>query len=411
MSMPMPIPMPDLSSLLACALALPSLLLALPALLLLVQVLLACTRPRALPLAPRPGRIAVLVPAHNEGPGLLPTLAQARAQLQPTDTLLVVADNCSDDTADLARAAGAEVTERRHASLRGKGYALDHGVRHLAERIRACQMSPPDVLVVLDADCTLGPGLLPRIASVALASGRPVQARYLMHAANTGLKARVAAFALRVKNWVRPRGMQVLGVPCGLYGTGMAFPWSVAKAAPLASGHLAEDMQLGVRLAQLGAAPLFCEDAHVTSTFAGSREGAHSQRTRWEHGHLALLVGEGPGLLWQALRQGRVRQTLQVLDLLVPPLALLMTLNLAWAGALALLVGVWPPAAWAAAIAASGLLALGLAIVLAQARFASDLLRLPELLLAPVYLLAKLPLYLRFVVKRQVEWVRTKRDA
>jgi cellulose synthase/poly-beta-1,6-N-acetylglucosamine synthase-like glycosyltransferase len=385
-----------------------SLLLAVPALLLLAQVVLALLPDRELKDHPRPERIAVVMPAHNEGRGLRPTLMQALAQLGPQDRILVVADNCTDDTAAQARDFDVTVVERTHDTERGKGFALDFGVRHL-EALAIQEGQAPDVVVILDADCELGPRLLPRIASVAQATGRPVQATYLMHAANDGLKARIAEFAMRVKNLVRPRGMHQLGLPCGLYGTGMAFPWAVAVQAPLASGHLAEDMQLGVRLAQLGAPPLLCEDALVTSTFAKSQEGAASQRTRWEHGHLAMLVSEGPGLLWRSMRPGRGAQLLQVLDMLVPPLTLLALLQVAWllvTLVLAAVLGWWLPLV----VAVLSLLMLTAAIVIAQQRWADDILSLSELAGAPLLLLAKVPLYLRFVFKRQVEWVRTKRD-
>ncbi|ANH70950.1 glycosyltransferase family 2 protein [Mitsuaria sp. 7] len=386
-----------------------SLLVLTPAALVLWQVVLALQPDRRkLPAFERPPRIAVIMPAHNEGRGLRPTLMQALAQLGTLDRIVVVADNCSDDTAAQAREFDITVVERTHATERGKGYALDFGVRAL-ERIALETGHAPDVVIVLDADCTLGPQLLPRIAGVAHATGRPVQATYLMSAANDGLKARVAEFAMRVKNLVRPRGMHQVGLPCGLYGTGMAFPWDVAVQAPLASGHLAEDMQLGVRLAQLGAPPLLCEDALVTSVFANSSEGEASQRTRWEHGHLAMLVGEGPKLLWQSLRPGRGAQLLQVMDMLVPPLALLGMLLVGWTAVqllLALVLG------WTAPFVLSllGLGALLTAIVLAQQRWAGDILTLSELARAPFILLAKIPLYLRFIVKRQVDWVRTKRD-
>ncbi len=386
-----------------------SALVAVPALLVLAQVVLALLPDRrALPEFERPPRIAVVMPAHNEGRGLRPTLMQALAQLTPMDRIVVVADNCSDDTAAQAREFDVTVVERSHATERGKGYALDFGVRAL-ERLALETGHAPDVVIILDADCLLGPRLLTRIAAVAHATGRPVQATYLMSAANDGLKARVAEFAMRVKNLVRPRGMHQVGLPCGLYGTGMAFPWDVAVQAPLASGHLAEDMQLGVRLAQLGAPPLLCEDARVTSVFAKSSEGEASQRTRWEHGHLAMLVGEGPRLLWQSMRPGRGAQLLQVMDMLVPPLALLGMLLVGWT-LVQLLLALW--LGWTAPLVLSlaGLGALMAAIVLAQRRWAGDLLTLGELARAPLILLAKVPLYLRFVVKRQVDWVRTKRD-
>ena len=385
------------------------LLLLAPVALVLAQVLLALLPDRTIPDMPRPRRIAVIMPAHNEGRGLRPTVMQALAQLGPQDRLLVVADNCSDDTAAQAREFDVTVVERFHETERGKGYALDFGVRAL-EALALKEGHAPDVVVILDADCVLDPTLLPRIASVAHGTGRPVQATYLMEAANDGLKARVAQFAMRVKNLVRPRGMHQLGLPCGLYGTGMAFPWDVAVQAPLASGHLAEDMQLGVRLAQLGAPPLLCEDARVTSVFANSQEGEASQRTRWEHGHLAMLVGEGPGLLWRSLRPGRGAQLLQVMDMLVPPLALLAMSLVGWTF-VTLVVAV--AAGWMApfVLALLTLALLGLAIVVAQQRWAADVLSLGELARAPFILLAKIPLYLRFVFKRQTDWVRTKRDS
>ncbi|MDH0868299.1 glycosyltransferase family 2 protein [Mitsuaria sp. GD03876] len=385
-----------------------SLLALVPAALVLAQVLLALLPDRPIPEMQRPRRIAVIMPAHNEGRGLRPTLMQALAQLGPEDRVLVVADNCGDDTAAQAREFDVTVVERFHATERGKGYALDFGVRTL-EALALKEGHAPDVVVILDADCMLDPKLLPRIAAVAHGTGRPVQATYLMEAANDGLKARVAEFAMRVKNLVRPRGMHQMGLPCGLYGTGMAFPWEVAVQAPLASGHLAEDMQLGVRLAQLGAPPLLCEDARVTSVFANSQEGEASQRTRWEHGHLAMLVGEGPGLLWRSLRPGRGAQLLQVLDMLVPPLALLAMSLVGWT-CVTLVVAV--TAGWVApfVLALLAVAMLVAAIVVAQQRWAADVLSLGELARAPFILLAKIPLYLRFVFKRQTDWVRTKRD-
>ena len=378
-------------------------LLALPAGVLLFQVLLACLPGRATPLPTRRPRIAVLIPAHDESAGVVPTIHQARAQLAAGDRLLVVADNCSDDTALQAAAAGAEVSVRHDPARRGKGYALDHGVRRLAG-------VPPEVVVVLDADCDIGPGCLARIAGLAAESGRVVQARYLMRAAHGGRKQRLAEFAMRVKNHVRPRGMQRLGMGCGLMGSGMAFPWAVAAQAPLASGHLAEDLQLGIALTEAGRPPLFCEDACVGSVFAASVEGERSQRTRWEHGHLAVLLQDGPRLLWRALRRRQMAGVAMAADLLVPPLALLVMLNLAGlAGGLLY----WQLAGWAAPLLSSGagLAALGGAVLLARQVFAADLIGLAELLSAPWYLLAKLPLYLRFVWARQLDWVRTRRDA
>src|SRR5205085_6347229 len=86
----------------------------------------------AAPGASRRPRVAVLMPAHNEAAGIAASLATVTPQLVAGDRLLVVADNCVDDTAAVAAAAGAEVVQRRDTTRRGKGYALGFGLRHLA---------------------------------------------------------------------------------------------------------------------------------------------------------------------------------------------------------------------------------------------------------------------------------------
>ena len=104
-------------------------------------------------------RVAVLVPAHNESAGLRPTIADIKPQLRGGDMLIVVADNCSDDTAAVAAAAGADVIERNDLSKIGKGYALDWGVRHLSK-------DAPAIVVVIDADCRIAANSIDRLARV-----------------------------------------------------------------------------------------------------------------------------------------------------------------------------------------------------------------------------------------------------
>ncbi len=392
-------------NLLAFVLSALAALLLVPIAVLLVQILaaLAPRCRRAGPAVRRP-RLAVLVPAHDEALGIGATVHGLRAQLAAGDRLVVVADNCSDDTAALARAAGAEVVERHDPLRRGKGYALDFGVREL-------EAAPPELVVIVDADCRLGKGALDRLARRCGASGRPVQALYLMRApAGAGLKLRIAEFAWAVKNYLRPLGYARLGLPCQLMGAGMAFPWATLRDAELASGHIVEDLKLGLDLARAGQAPLFCADALVTSVFPSSEEGARSQRTRWEHGHLGMIVGAGPRLLLAALLRLDWRLAALVLDLCVPPLALLtlaVLAALALAGALFAAGGGALPLMLAAAACAL----LGAAVLLGWAGCGRHIVSFGDLVRAPLYALAKVPLYLRFVCRRQVDWVRSRRDA
>src|SRR5437762_2498433 len=80
--------------------------------------------------------------------------------LEPAgDRVLVVADNCTDATAAVAREHGVDVVDRFDETRRGKGFALDFGLRALDEI-----SSAPPIVVMLDADCMLAPGALDALA-------------------------------------------------------------------------------------------------------------------------------------------------------------------------------------------------------------------------------------------------------
>jgi len=392
-----------LLSLLAGALAL---LVFVPSATLLLQVLMSLAPERRREASPWPSprpRTVVLMPAHDEGAGIAAAIATVLPQLAPGDGLLVVADNCSDDTAAIAAVAGAQVVVRHDMARRGKGYALDFGVRSL-------RAHAPEVVVIVDADCHLGDGALDCLVRECARSGRPVQALYLMQSPPAAsLRTRIAEFAWLVKNHARPLGWHRLGLPCLLMGTGMAFPWALLREAPLASGHIVEDMQLGLDLAARGAAPVFCPSARVTSSFPTQAAGLASQRTRWEHGHLGVIAQQAPRLALLALRRRSVALAAAVLDLCVPPLASLV-LCIVFVLCLAALPALGAGADAPLLIAAVAAVMLCVAIGLAWWRFARSVVSLRELMSVPGYVFAKLPIYVRLLRARQVEWVRTHRD-
>lgn len=383
---------------------------------------------------PRP-KVAVLVPAHNEASGIGATLETILPQLTAQDRLVVIADNCSDETAVVAkrycnreaalkaspdalvskqefsqeqtqseRTLDVIVVERQDSERRGKGYALDYGLRSI-------EGDPPDIVVVIDADCIVHEGTIERIAGLAVSVERSVQATYLMEQpANPGLKDSVSALAFMVKNLVRPSGLARLWLPCLLTGTGMAFPWEALASSTLASGNIVEDMQLALDLAIAGQPPVFCSEAKVTGRLPQQQQAAKSQRTRWEHGHLQTLLTQVPRLLGAAVRQWRFDLFAIALDLCVPPLSLLAML---WAAVMggALVAGALG-ASWIPSIvlALEGLLVL-ISIVGAWAKFGRDDLPVLTLLAVPFYILWKIPLYLAFLVRPQTKWIRTERDA
>jgi hypothetical protein len=147
----------------------------------------------------------------------------------------------------------------------------------------------------------------------------------------------------------------------------------------------------------------------VTSSFPQSAEGSLEQRTRWEHGHLAMIASKGVPLLWRGIARRRLALVAMALDLCVPPLAVLVLLLSALTGASALLV----VAGGGAAPFAVSLLALALtavAVGIAWRQVGRQSVSLQEMLSIPSYVFAKIPIYVRLFTARQVQWIRARRD-
>jgi len=347
--------------------------------------------------------IAVLIPAHNESSGIISTLNSIHPQLRPLDRVVVVADNCSDDTAVVAAEHGAEVVMRNDLTNCGKGYALDFGINHLSK-------NPPGVVIIIDADCLLEENALNQLAAKALESGRPVQSLYLMYSKGTDLKSKVSEFAWTVKNFVRPLGYANLGFPCQLMGTGMAFNWDAISKADLANGNIVEDMKLGIDLAIVGTPPLFNPSSIVISYFPLASETQSGQKVRWEHGHLSMILTEVPRLLLNGFVKKDINLVTMALDLAVPPLALLVVLTLGYVGFTGILFLIFEIGFLGFKIVMFAMLLLIVSIAIAWLGWGKNILSLRSLLYIPMYILLKIPYYFKFFFNKQKTWNKTDRD-
>jgi len=346
-------------------------------------------------------RVAVLLPAHNESTGILPTLADITVQIRAGDRLLVVADNCTDDTAAVAAAAGAEVVDRNEPERKEKGYALAWGLRHLGA-------DPPEIVIIIDADCRVAEGVFDRLAAACAATHRPVQALDLMTAPNgSSINVKVAEFAWRVKNWVRPLGLRALGLPCQLMGTGMALPWDVISSAHLASGSIVEDLKLGLDLTVAGIPPIFCPFPGVSSDFPLTVEGTQRQRLRWEQGQIKAIVTMVPRLFFLAIVRADLNLLALALDAAVPPLSLLAMLVMVMlaVAATATLLGISSAAIFVSSASCVGLIS---GVFLAWLKYGRDILPRGSILLIFLYACRKIPLYSK-ILSRNSEWTRTDR--
>jgi cellulose synthase/poly-beta-1,6-N-acetylglucosamine synthase-like glycosyltransferase len=387
-------------------LILAAVLLTIPAVVLLLQV----ASPNRLSVEPayatitRP-KVAVILPAHDEEKCIGRTLTSIKAQLANDDEVLVVADNCSDSTARIARESGALVVERHDLLHRGKGFALDFGLKFLNS------ISSFDVIIIIDADCSLGAHFIEILSSRCMRTSRPVQAAYLMGLAkeyqyNFGS---IKVLAWKIKNYIRPLGGQFLGFPCQLMGSGMAFPGNLLLKSNLATSNIVEDLKLGIDLAIEGHPPLFCPEAVILSDFPINSKAMHSQRKRWEHGYLSSMIRYIPVLISQSARRRDLSLLAMAADLSVPPLALFSLLSLgAFSAALVLFIitGLSSPI-----LANSVQTALLFAtVIIIWFRHGRSVVSLSELRLFPLYVLSKIPLYFSFLTSRQTHWVKTDRD-
>jgi cellulose synthase/poly-beta-1,6-N-acetylglucosamine synthase-like glycosyltransferase len=354
---------------------------------------------------PRTLKFDVIVPAHDEAEVIGRTVASLRRLDWPADLfrILVIADNCSDATAQLARAAGALALERHDLSRRGKGYALQFAFAASREHGWA------DAVVVVDADAEVSPNLLQAFAARILAGESAVQAHYGVLNPLASWRTRLITIAKAAFHIVRSRARERLGLSCGIRGNGWCVTRALLARVPYESFSLTEDLEYGIVLGLAGIRIAYADEAHSDADMVSSEQVAGKQRQRWESGRFALIRSKTLPLLANAIRKRDPICLDLALDLLLLPLsyvALNAALVIAIAGVLAVLVEGHFLGWLLVGVACTGTLVLyvlrGWWLSGIGARGMLDLAR------APTFLLWKVMLMLR--TRKTGEWVRTERE-
>jgi len=339
-------------------------------------------------------RLVIVVPAHNESLGLLRTLRSLQREVasDARTRIVVVADNCSDNTAALAVAAGVDVLERHDTARRGKGHALRHAFDSLHDA---------DGFIVVDADTDVESGFL-RAMRAALTDGADaLQCRYGVRDALADRRTALADVALGAWNVLRPRGRAALGLSVGILGNGFALSRRALQAVPYSADSIVEDVEYHHLLVRAGLRVRWVDDAQVRGDMPVARAAAAQQRARWEGGRLGLLANQGPALA-AGMVSGQWRLADPLLDLLLWPLAWLVSLLL-----LALALGAAPVRIAAGAGLTGVALHVGLALWLMPARRE----HLRALLGVPAFVMWKLCLVATTwrAAGRRAQWVRSAR--
>lgn len=281
--------------------------------------------PRPPAFAGDPTRFTVLVPAHDEQGAVGVTVRSCRAVDYEADRfqVVVIADNCTDGTADEAREAGAIVVERSTPDRRSKGYALEDFFGSLG---RSAAIRPAEAFVLVDADTSVDPGLL-RAFDAALQRGDDfIQGYYTVRNADASWRTRLMTFAFSLANGVWLLGLDGLGLGVGLKGNGMCFRASALARRPWRAYGLVEDMEYAWHLRLAGERVRFEPSARVYGEMVSrGGSGATSQRRRWEEGRRALRTTFRREIR-SDIRLSWWRRLLYAIDLDFPPLGRLVAL-------------------------------------------------------------------------------------
>jgi cellulose synthase/poly-beta-1,6-N-acetylglucosamine synthase-like glycosyltransferase len=370
---------------------------------LLILTLLS-GKPKNPPPSSRRMRFDIIVPAHNEEAVIVAAVRSLLAVDWPADRfrVVVVADNCTDSTAEIASAAGAHVLSRFDPERRGKGYALDFAFAASRAEGRA------DALLVVDADAKVSRNILEACACRMERGAKAVQVHYGVSNTNASWRTRLLSIAKASFHIVRSRGRERLGLSCGIRGNGWSVTHDLLEQVPYKAFSLTEDLEYGIDLGTAGFRVAYADEAHSDAEMVSGEKDSRKQRQRWEQGRFQLVRSRTWPLLRQAVREpSRICLDL-ALDLMVLPVSYVF-LNIAiLLGLTFWLASMRPQSAPWLSVGVLCALSLILYILRGWQLSGAGLRGLLDLGRAPFFLAWKLMVMLKGGGSK--EWVRTKRE-
>ncbi len=348
-------------------------------------------------------RYTILIPAHNEEKVIEETLDSIKRISYPKELLrvVVIADNCSDRTAELARGSGFTCLERNDAANPGKGQALEWAFTQLLEDGFA------DAFVIIDADTLVDPAILEKMDSYISSGARVVQAYYDVLGPERSPIASLTYMGYAISRNLKYAGRSRLGFSVNLLGNGMCFTREVIVRFGWKAFSITEDLEYQLQLLVNGYKVAFAPDIKVYSEMPSSMKSYCRQRSRWDGGKYKLRNRYVPLLFSKFLREGKLMYLDAVLELVIPPYLL-------YAGASFILYAVYMlgfykgpgPMFYAMTLLAGGLFLYTLiGLVMARAGFKVYL----NLVYAPYFLVRRLWIAVESLFLECKAWVKTER--
>lgn len=348
-------------------------------------------------------RFAVIVPAHNESKVIQRTLDSLGELDYPADRVevVVVADNCTDDTAAIVARNAVRCLERTNPDERGKGFALDWALKQLAD-------DPFEAAVIIDADTITARDFLTQLDLRVRQGEKAIQGFYDVIDPESSPMTSLSYLGFVLNRSLRYKGRSRLGGSSNLLGNGMCFTRDITDRFGWPAKSVVEDLEFEIVLNLNGIRVAFVPEARIFAEIPGTFKESATQRTRWDLGKFAIRNKYLWPLIEKGLTQFRIGCLDRALELFIPPYSILWVLAFVLFVLAAATTGLrFDPlmGVWSAGIGASVLYVL-LGLVVAQAGW--RIYR--NLLYAPFFILWRVKIILQgYFAKTTERWIKTER--
>jgi cellulose synthase/poly-beta-1,6-N-acetylglucosamine synthase-like glycosyltransferase len=348
-------------------------------------------------------RFCILIPAHDEE-DCLPRLIDSLNSLQYPDDLyevVVIADNCTDSTASIARLQELTVLERSDFKRRGKG----HVIQWALERIDHSRF---DAFVIIDADSAVETGYLSHLNKLILSGARIIQTyNGVLNPDETWLTSLLDVSRTIGNEFIHPAKIN-LGLSSYLMGNGMCFITEILDIYGWNALTIGEDWEYYIYLISKGERVAFSKEAQIYHQESVTLKNATHQRLRWSSGRFSTALKHGFKLFFAGIKSRDPVMVDGAMPLLLPNLSLGLNLTI-----FCLLLSLMTDSS---GFLTSPLLFLSL-IAIQSGMFITGILRtnnkskkLRAFFFAPAFLLWKFCIdIVSIVMMNRIRWIKTTR--
>lgn len=257
-------------------------------------------------------KTAVLIPAHNERVYIERCIKSIKDSYLNGDEvdIVVIADNCTDDTGDRALSFGAKVLVRNNLEKKGKGYALNYAFSQLKDY---------DLYIIIDADTVVSKSFLVDMIHGYKSGYEVMQGGYFVKNRVTNRNS-LMNLALLIFHGLRPSAKEKLGLSVGIFGNGFALSKDIVEKVPYDTFSIVEDLEYHLKLIKNKVKVHYIEEAKVYADFPISKSGQKSQRARWEGGRIFLFKEYFKELIIEVFN-GKFYLLEALIELLIIPLS------------------------------------------------------------------------------------------